>query len=122
MLVRGPKGKFAYTRTLAPHLLMIAGGSGITPMYRIIKSSVLDPADKTVLRLLYANVEEEDIRELFPKSTVLTTVLRKELDYLVSQSHGRLKVQVRKRPILRVADNSTSSRSLHPIGQGQWAA
>lgn len=48
--------------TLSPHLLMIAGGTGLTPMYQIIKSSLKNPEDKTKLALIYANVEEEDIR------------------------------------------------------------
>lgn len=49
--------------TLTPHLLMIAGGSGITPMFQIIKSSVKDQNDKTKLALIYANVDESDIRQ-----------------------------------------------------------
>lgn len=61
--VRGPKGKFVYRKDLSPHLLMIAGGTGITPMYQIIKSSLRDPTDPTQLALVYANVEEGDIRE-----------------------------------------------------------
>lgn len=52
-----------YSKNLAPHLLMIAGGTGITPMYQIIKASVQDPEDKTQLRLIYANVNQDDIRE-----------------------------------------------------------
>lgn len=42
---------------------MIAGGTGITPMYQIIKSSLKNPNDKTELALVYANVDELDIRE-----------------------------------------------------------
>ena len=49
------------SRNLAPHLLMIAGGTGLTPMYQIIKSSLKDPDDRTKLCLIYANIEEEDI-------------------------------------------------------------
>lgn len=63
IMVKGPKGKFVYTEDLAPHLLMIAGGTGITPMFQIIKSSLKNPDDKTQLRLIYANVNEDDIRE-----------------------------------------------------------
>jgi cytochrome-b5 reductase len=62
--IKGPKGKFHYHSKLAPSLLMIAGGTGITPMYQIIKSSVQDPKDTTQLSLIYANVEEDDIRGL----------------------------------------------------------
>ncbi|KAL1412453.1 NADH-cytochrome b5 reductase [Vanrija albida] len=80
MKVRGPKGKFNYHRKLAPHLLMLAGGSGITPMYQIIQSSILDPLDKTEIDLIYANVNEDDI------------LLRKELDTLAEKSNGRLRV------------------------------
>lgn len=61
--VRGPKGAFAYSPALAPYMLLVAGGSGITPMYRIIKSAALDPTDTTRMALLWANVAEEDIRE-----------------------------------------------------------
>lgn len=49
--------------TLTPALLMIAGGSGITPMFQIIKASVKDKEDKTKLALVYANVDEDDIRK-----------------------------------------------------------
>jgi cytochrome-b5 reductase len=49
---------------MVPHLLMIAGGTGITPMYQIIKSSLKDPKDRTQLSLIYANVNEDDICEL----------------------------------------------------------
>jgi NAD(P)H-flavin reductase len=61
--IKGPKGKFTYDRDLADHLLMIAGGTGITPMYQIIKASLADESDKTQIRLIYANVNEDDIRE-----------------------------------------------------------
>lgn len=61
--IKGPKGKFKYTSDLADHFLMIAGGTGITPMYQIIKASLADESDATQLRLIYANVNEDDIRE-----------------------------------------------------------
>lgn len=64
--VRGPKGKFNYTPTLAPYLLLVAGGSGITPMYRIIKSAALDADDTTRMHLVFANVAEDDICEAPP--------------------------------------------------------
>ena len=34
---------------------MVAGGTGITPMYQIIQEVASDPKDKTELYLLYAN-------------------------------------------------------------------
>jgi cytochrome-b5 reductase len=84
--IKGPKGKFMYTLVkdssrviqsadsisadLAPSLIMIAGGTGITPMYQIIKSSLKDPKDQTKLSLIYANVEEDDIREPLESTVV----------------------------------------------------
>ena len=40
---------------------MIAGGTGITPMYQILQASLLDNDDPTELILLFANRSEEDI-------------------------------------------------------------
>jgi NAD(P)H-flavin reductase len=42
-------------------IVMIAGGSGITPMYQIIQSIVHDGSDRTELSLLFANKTESDI-------------------------------------------------------------
>ncbi|WVQ72712.1 NADH-cytochrome b5 reductase 1 [Cryptococcus sp. DSM 104548] len=78
--VKGPKGKFVYTPNTFPALVMIAGGTGITPMYQIIRESIQTPGDKTKLSLIYANVEEDDI------------LLRKELDHLQAHSNGRFTV------------------------------
>lgn len=59
---------------------MVAGGTGITPMYQIITSVLSDPADCTEIRLMYANNTEEDI------------LLRKELDVLAAVHPNRFKV------------------------------
>ena len=40
---------------------MIAGGTGITPMYQVIQAVLKDKADKTEMKLLYANQTEDDI-------------------------------------------------------------
>lgn len=40
---------------------MVAGGSGITPMYQVANAVLADPRDKTRISLIYANVAEEDI-------------------------------------------------------------
>jgi NAD(P)H-flavin reductase len=47
---------------------MIAGGSGITPMFQVAQGILRDPRDVTKVFLIYANVTEEDI------------LLRKELE------------------------------------------
>ncbi|RDW91541.1 hypothetical protein BP5796_02706 [Coleophoma crateriformis] len=65
---RGPKGAMKYHRDLCKNLGMIAGGTGITPMYQLIRAICEDPKDTTKISLLYANQTEADI------------LLREELD------------------------------------------
>ncbi|KAF8559256.1 ferredoxin reductase-like protein [Imleria badia] len=78
--VRGPKGAFKYSPTLSRHIGMIAGGTGITPMLQIIRAALKNPADKTKLSLIYANVNLDDI------------LLRKELDDLAAKYPHRFTV------------------------------
>lgn len=69
--VKGPVGHFTYVGNgdyirnrrpgYAKQLCMIAGGTGITPLYQVIKSVLKDPSDRTQIKLLYANHTEEDI-------------------------------------------------------------
>ncbi|OUC46617.1 oxidoreductase, FAD-binding protein, partial [Trichinella nativa] len=40
---------------------MLAGGSGIAPMYQLIKASLADSYDKLEMHLIYANKSEQDI-------------------------------------------------------------
>jgi len=49
-------------------IAMLAGGTGITPMYQVIRAVVSDPEDKTEINLLYSNRNHDDI------------MLKKELD------------------------------------------
>ncbi|KAJ9619484.1 hypothetical protein H2203_008262 [Taxawa tesnikishii (nom. ined.)] len=64
-----PRGKLTpWLKTLMKELGMIAGGTGITPMFQIIRRICEDPRDDTKTTLLYANKTEGDI------------LLRKELD------------------------------------------
>lgn len=58
---RGPKGAMTYKNGLCKHIGMIAGGTGITPMYQLIRAICEDEADTTTVSLLYANNSEDDI-------------------------------------------------------------
>ncbi|KAK7064466.1 NADH-cytochrome b5 reductase [Favolaschia claudopus] len=78
--VKGPKGNFEYTPGLTGALGMIAGGSGITPMYQIVNAVLKNPSDTTKLSLIYANVNEEDI------------LMKTELDALASKHGDRFKL------------------------------
>ncbi|KAI8808344.1 putative NADH-cytochrome b5 reductase 1 [Cladochytrium replicatum] len=76
----GPKGNFIYVPNMVKEIGMIAGGSGITPMLQIIKAILANPNDKTTIKLMFANVTEQDI------------ILRDEIDALVAKSEGRVDV------------------------------
>ncbi|XP_054225101.1 NADH-cytochrome b5 reductase 2 isoform X7 [Homo sapiens] len=68
---RGPRGRLFYhgpgnlgirpdqtsepKKTLADHLGMIAGGTGITPMLQLIRHITKDPSDRTRMSLIFAN-------------------------------------------------------------------
>ncbi|KNE58566.1 hypothetical protein AMAG_04130 [Allomyces macrogynus ATCC 38327] len=53
--VKGPKGQFKYTPNMVRAIGMIAGGTGITPMFQVIQAVLANPEDKTQLRLIFAN-------------------------------------------------------------------
>ncbi|KAK6199360.1 NADH-cytochrome b5 reductase 1 [Scheffersomyces amazonensis] len=59
--IRGPKGFFTYTPNMVESFGMIAGGTGLAPMFQIITAILKNPADKTKISLVYANVTENDI-------------------------------------------------------------
>ncbi|CAH0022493.1 unnamed protein product [Clonostachys rhizophaga] len=77
---RGPKGNMEYSRGYAAEIGMIAGGTGITPMYQLIRAVCLNPMDDTAVSLLYANNSLSDI------------LLRKELDSLAKQFPHKFQV------------------------------
>ncbi|EKG18624.1 Oxidoreductase FAD/NAD(P)-binding protein [Macrophomina phaseolina MS6] len=58
---RGPKGAMRYRKGWATRIGMVAGGTGITPMYQLIRAICEDPTDLTEVSLIYANRSEEDI-------------------------------------------------------------
>jgi cytochrome-b5 reductase len=65
---RGPKGAMKYSPGMCKKIGMIAGGTGITPMYQLIRAICEHETDTTEISLVYANRTEEDI------------LLRKELE------------------------------------------
>jgi len=79
--IRGPKGAMQYSRQYAKHIGMIAGGTGITPMYQLIRAICEDPSDNTQISLLYANNTENDI------------LLRAELDTFARKCPEKFQVR-----------------------------
>lgn len=77
---RGPKGAMRYRRGLCKRIGMLAGGSGITPMYQLIRAICEDERDTTEVSLIYANRTEEDI------------LLRSELEAFARKYPNNLKL------------------------------
>lgn len=67
---KGPLPKYPWTPNKHDHIVLIAGGTGITPMYQLAHKIFSDVADKTKVTLVYGNVAEDDI------------LLKKELNHL----------------------------------------
>ncbi|GMN39663.1 hypothetical protein TIFTF001_008890 [Ficus carica] len=80
LAVKGPKGRFKYTPGQVRAFGMLAGGSGITPMFQVARAILENPKDKTKVHLIYANVTYEDI------------LLKEELDGLATNYPDQFKV------------------------------
>ncbi|KAG0169347.1 hypothetical protein DFQ28_003708 [Apophysomyces sp. BC1034] len=78
--VRGPMIEYEYKENTKEEIGMIAGGTGITPMYQLIRRILENPNDNTRLWLIYGNKGEQDI------------LLRKELDMLQRNFKDRFTV------------------------------
>ncbi|XP_073014741.1 NADH--cytochrome b5 reductase 1-like [Primulina eburnea] len=78
--VKGPKGRFNYKPGQVRAFGMLAGGSGITPMFQVARAILENPSDKTKVHLIYANVTVDDI------------LLKDELDSLAKNYPDRFKV------------------------------
>ncbi|KAL0044059.1 hypothetical protein WJX82_006473 [Trebouxia sp. C0006] len=61
ILFKGPKGRYQYQQGSLRAIGMLAGGTGVTPMYQVANAILKNPADKTDITLLFANVSADDI-------------------------------------------------------------
>ena len=77
--VKGPVMKQEYVPNKYKHIGMIAGGTGITPMYQVVQAVLNNPDDRTEIDLIYGNRSAGDI------------LLRKELDAL-AKKHPNFRV------------------------------
>ncbi|KAK2020447.1 oxidoreductase NAD-binding domain-containing protein, partial [Colletotrichum zoysiae] len=80
VLFRGPKGAMRYRPNMARRIGMLAGGTGITPMYQLIRAICEDDRDTTEVSLIYANRSEADI------------LLRRELEAFARRYPANLKL------------------------------
>lgn len=88
--VKGPLGHIEYTgkgnftvsgkHKFAKKLAMLAGGTGITPIYQVMQAILKDPEDETEMYVVYANRTEDDI------------LLKNELDAWAEKYKDKVKV------------------------------
>jgi len=78
--IRGPKGAMRYRKGMSTRLGMIGGGTGIMPLYQLIRAICEDKTDNTEISLIYANRSEGDI------------LMKQQLDRFSKASGGRFKV------------------------------
>ena len=66
---KGPIPKYPWQANKHSHITLIAGGTGITPMYQLTRAIFNNPADKTKVSLVFGNLTESDIllKEEFDK-------------------------------------------------------
>ena len=75
--VKGPLPKYPWEANKHDHVALLAGGTGITPMYQLARGIFKNPNDKTKVTLVFGNVTENDI------------LLKKEFDDLEKKFPGR---------------------------------
>lgn len=78
--IRGPKGAMKYRRGMSKHIGMVGGGTGITPLFQLIRSICEDKNDDTTISLVYGNRSESDI------------MLREKLDYYAKVAGDKFKL------------------------------
>ncbi|KAF3041743.1 NADH-cytochrome b5 reductase [Didymella heteroderae] len=59
--IKGPIPKYQWSENKHEHIALIAGGTGITPMWQTARAIFKNPNDKTKVTLVFGNVSEEDI-------------------------------------------------------------
>ena len=74
--MEGPYGAFTAGRATQPHIIMVGGGVGITP----IRAMMEEFKNGVEMDVFYRVSKKEDL------------ILKDELDYLVSQSNGLIRV------------------------------
>ncbi|XMA18392.1 hypothetical protein WAI453_011183 [Rhynchosporium graminicola] len=92
---KGPIPKYPWSANKHTHVALIAGGTGITPMYQVARAIFNNPEDKTKVTMVFANVSEGDI------------LLKKELNELENKYPQRLRAfYVLDNPPAKWAGNS----------------
>lgn len=77
--IKGPIPKYPWEPNKHNHIALIAGGTGITPMWQLARAIFKNPDDKTKVTLIFGNVTKEDI------------LLKKEFDDLENDYPDRFR-------------------------------
>lgn len=77
--MKGPIPKYPWAPNKHNHIALIAGGTGITPMWQLCRAIFKNPEDKTKVTLVFGNVTEQDI------------LLKKEFEELENQYPQRFR-------------------------------
>jgi cytochrome-b5 reductase len=93
ILIKGPIMKLKYEPNTIQHIGFIAGGTGITPCYQLLRYILANEDDRTMVSLLYANISEEDI------------LLFKELNDLAKKHRQKLRIYYTLSDIQRVGQD-----------------
>jgi len=106
--VKGPIEKLKYVPNMKKNLYMIAGGSGITPMYQVIREIIKNPTDATKIHLIFSNKTAEDIllKEELEQFAKNDPQKRLKLTYVLSNKEGDLNTE--KLKALLPAPNDTA--------------
>ncbi|KAI0204141.1 hypothetical protein F4808DRAFT_457242 [Astrocystis sublimbata] len=78
--IRGPKGAMRYCKGMCNAIGMVGGGTGITPLFQVIRAICEDDTDSTQVTLIYGNRSESDI------------LLRNRLDHYSKVAGHKFKV------------------------------
>ena len=76
---KGPLPKYPWSTNKHEHIALVSGGTGITPMYQLIRAIFSNPEDTTKVSLVFGNISEEDI------------LLKKEFEKLENEYPQRFK-------------------------------
>jgi cytochrome-b5 reductase len=77
--MKGPIPKYPWSANKHDHIALIAGGTGITPVYQLARAIFKNPEDKTKVTLVYGNLTEEDI------------ILKRELEKMENEFPNRFR-------------------------------
>ena len=91
---KGPVVTLKYEPNRVKVVCMIAGGTGVTPMYQLLRTVLHNPKDETKVKLLYANKTVEDIL-LFEELSALAEDFpaRFELRHVVESAKSLSKLE-----------------------------